>query len=269
MAENPVSASRSLVRELRQARITAGLSQEELGKAMNYSASLVSSVETAGRPPGKEYVLAVDRALKTGGLFERLLKDAASLDRAPVWLRDWILFEREATLLRWFEPLLVPGLLQTEAYARAVLEANGLLDPMEVDQVVASRMDRQAILTKLSPPTLIAIIDEGVLHRSVGGASVMADQCAHLLACAAHPHIHVHVVPRTVGGYAGMAGPFILAKGDDLEAAHLDNALHAQVVERRDALDTLIRRWEAIRGVALPRSLSIDLIREVAGTWQS
>ena len=184
------------MRELRQARITAGLSQDELGKQMAYSGSLVSAVETGQRPPGRDYVTAFDRALKTGGLFERLLADVVSLDRAPVWLRDWIIFEREATLLRWFEATVLPGLLQTEAYARAVLEASGLLDAAQVEEV--------------------------------GGPAVMADQCAHLLARAAEPHVHVHVVPASVGAYAGMAGPFILAKGDDLEAAHLDNALQAQ-----------------------------------------
>lgn len=269
MADGVMTASRFLVQELRQARIAAGLSQEELGRQMKYSGSLISAVETAQRPPGSEYVTAFDRALKTGGLFERLLKDMVSLDRAPVWLRDWIIFEREATLLRWFEPLLVPGLLQTEAYARALLEANGLLDATQIEEVVASRLDRQAILDRPSPPTVIAIIDEGVLHRQVGDAAVMAEQCALLLTRAAQHHVQIHVVPGAVGAYAGMAGPFILAKGDDLEAAHLDNALQAQAVERRDALDRLVRRWEAIRGQALPRGLSMDLIRDVMTTWQS
>ncbi|HEX8347716.1 MAG TPA: helix-turn-helix transcriptional regulator [Actinoplanes sp.] len=269
MADGVMTASTFLVRELRQARITAGLSQEELGKQMAYSGSLVSAVETGQRPPGHDYVTAFDRALKTGGLFERLLKDVVSLDRAPVWLRDWIIFEREATLLRWFQPLLVPGLLQTEAYARAVLEASGLLDATQIEEIVASRLDRQAILDRPSPPTLISIVDEGVLRREVGSPAVMAEQCAHLLTRAAQHHVHVHVVPASVGAYAGMAGPFILAKGDDLEAAHLDNALQAQAVDRRDALDRLVRRWESIRGQALPRALSIDLIRDVMTTWQS
>lgn len=138
-----------------------------------------------------------------------------------------------------------------------------------MDQVVASRLDRQTILDRPSPPTLIAIMDEGVLRRQAGSAAIMAEQCAHLLARAAQHHVHVHVVSRSVGTYAGMAGPFILANGDDLQAAHLDNALQAQAVERRDALDKLVRRWEAIRGQALPRALSMDLIRDVMTTWQS
>ena len=263
-----MSASSFLVDELRRARAAAGLSQEDLGKAINYSSSLVSAVENGQRPPTRDYLVGVDRALHTGGLFERLLDNVVSLDRAPVWLRDWIIFEREATLLRWFQPLLVPGLLQTEAYARSVLEWGGLLDPAEVEQRVASRMERQAILAKPRPPTVIAIIDEGVLHRLVGTPAVMADQCAHLLASAVLPNVHLHVVPAAAGAHPGLAGPFILGKGHDFEVAHVDNNLHAQIVDRRAAVDTLIRKWEAIRGEALPRTQTIDRIREVAPTWQ-
>jgi transcriptional regulator with XRE-family HTH domain len=161
VADGRQSASGFLVGELRQARAAAGLSQEDLGRAINYSSSLVSAVENGQRPPSSDYVVAVDRALSTGGLFERLLSGLVSLDRAPVWLRDWILFEREATLLRWSEPSLVPGLLQTEAYASAVLERNGLLSKAEIEESVASRMERQAILTRPTPPTFIASSTKG------------------------------------------------------------------------------------------------------------
>jgi transcriptional regulator with XRE-family HTH domain len=258
-----------LVRELRQARAAAGMSQEDLAKAINYSSSLISAVELGQRPPSRDYLALVDKALATGGYLERLLTDVVSLDRAPVWLRDWILFEREAVIIRWFEPLLVPGLLQTEAYARAVLTGNGLLDAAEIEQTVASRLDRQQVLFRPKPPTLIALIDEGALRRSTGDAAVMAEQCMYLLSQASQPNIHIHIVPAAAGTHAGMAGPFILAKGADLEAAHLDNALRAQVVDRRSALDRLAQRWEAIRCDALPRALSIELIREVARTWQT
>ena len=86
----------------------------------------------------------MDRVLNTDGLFERILSSLVSLDRAPIWLRDWIIFEQEATLIRRFQPLLVPGLLQTEACARAVLEWGGLLDESDAEKSVVSRMERQA-----------------------------------------------------------------------------------------------------------------------------
>lgn len=269
MPAQETTASTFLVQELRAARTGAGLSQEDLGKAISYSASLVSAVENGQRPPTREYVTAVDRALDKGGLFERLLDRIVSLDQSPIWLRDWIVFEREATLIRWYEQSLVPGLLQTEEYARAILDGGGLLTEAETERSVAARLDRQSVLSKPDPPTFIAIIDENVLHRRVGDASVMAAQCEHLAARAAEPHIQLSVVPASTGAHAGLAGPFILAKGADFEAAHLDNPLHAQIIDQRVGVDKLARRWEAIRGEALPRSQTIELIKEVGAKWQT
>ena len=265
----PMSASNFLLAELRRARSAAGLSQDELGKAINYSSSQVSAVENGQRPPTQEYVVCVDKALSTGGLFERLLQSLASLNQAPVWFRDWLIIENEATLLRWFEPLIVPGLLQTEAYAHAIVAGAGLLDATEVAQRVTARMQRQAVITKLAAPTLIAIIDEGVLRRRVGSAEVMAAQCDHLVSCAEQPNIRVHVVPSTAGAHAGLAGAFILAKARDFETAYLDSPWQAQILDRSGAIDTLSGRWEAIRCEALPRTLSTELIKEAAKTWQT
>ncbi|GIF19288.1 transcriptional regulator with XRE-family HTH domain [Actinoplanes tereljensis] len=269
MPEEQMTPSAFLLGELRRARSAAGLSQEDLGKSINYSGSQVSAVETGQRPPTRDYLVAVDGALGTGGLFERVLSELVGLDQAPVWFRDWLIIEREATLIRWFEPSIVPGLLQTETYAHAVIAGSGMVDPAEIEQRVVTRMERQRVLSSLTPPTLIALIDEGVLRRVVGDPKVMVRQCEHLLECAEESRIQVHVVPASAGSYAGLAGPFILAKGRDFEAAHLDTPWQAQIVGRRDAVDSLIKRWEAIRGEALPWKHSIDLIKEVAESWKT
>ena len=107
--------------ELRLFRASVSLSQDEFGRRIGYSGSHVSSVETGCRPPTKEYMGAIDSHFDTGGRFERMLRELAPLDVNPTWLREWIEFEREATTLRWFELAYVPGLLQTERYARATL----------------------------------------------------------------------------------------------------------------------------------------------------
>jgi transcriptional regulator with XRE-family HTH domain len=102
MPDELVSPSTFLLGELRRARSSAGLSQEDLGKTINYSGSLVSAVENGQRPPTRDFLVAVDGALQTGGLFERLQSGLASFDQAPVWFRDWLIIEREATLIRWW-----------------------------------------------------------------------------------------------------------------------------------------------------------------------
>jgi len=269
MSEDQVSPSTFLLGELRRARSAAGLSQEDLGKTINYSGSLVSAVENGQRPPTRDYLVAIDGALRTGGLFERLQNGLAGFDQAPVWFRDWLIIEREATLIRWFEPLIIPGILQTKAYAHAIIAGSGMVDSDEIDQRAATRVDRQSLLTGTRPPTLIAIVDEGVLRRRIGNPEVMAEQCRLLLDLGTRPHVQVHVVPRSAGVYAGLGGAFTLAKARDFEAAHLDNPLQAQIAGRSDDIDSLTRRWEAIHGEALPRPLSLDLIKEVVRTWQT
>jgi transcriptional regulator with XRE-family HTH domain len=262
-----MSASRFLVAELRQARAAAGLSQEDLGKAINYSASLVSAVENGQRPPTRDYLARVDETLKTGGFLERLLTGVVSIDQAPVWFRDWVILEREATLIRWYEQSVIPGLLQTEAYARVILEWGGLLSPAEAEQRLASRMQRQDVLTGERPPHLVAIIDENILHRPVGTGATMAEQCDRLVEWARRPNIHLHVLPMTAGAHCGLAGPFTLAKGADFEVVHLDNSLRAEIVDRRVDVDSVTRKWEAIRSEALPRTQSIAMIKEAAKKW--
>jgi transcriptional regulator with XRE-family HTH domain len=269
MPEDQVSPSAFLLGELRRARTAAGLSQEDLGKAINYSGSLVSAVENGQRPPTRDYLVAVDAALTTGGLFERLSNGLASFERTPVWFRDWLIIEREATLIRWFEPLIVPGLLQTKAYAHAIIAGSGMVDAADVDQRVTTRLERQSLLTAPKPPTVITILDEGVLRRCVGSSAIMAEQCQFLLESTAQPHTQIFVVPSSAGVHAGLGGAFTLARARDFDAAHLDSPLQAQITGRRDDIDSLTRRWEAIRGESLPRALSLKLIEDVAKTWQT
>jgi transcriptional regulator with XRE-family HTH domain len=264
-----VSPSAFLLGELRRARSSAGLSQEDLGKTINYSGSQVSAVENGQRPPTRDYLVAIDGALHTGGLFERMQSNLANFDQAPIWFRDWLVIEREATLIRWFEPLIVPGLLQTRAYAQALIVGSGMVDSSEVDQLVSARMDRRALIESPRPPTLIAILDEGVLRRPIGSSELMAEQCSHLVEAAQLSHVQIHIVPASTGVFAGLGGPFTLARGRDFETAHLDNVLRPQVADGTEAIDSLTRRWEAIRSEALPRVLSLELMREAANTWQT
>ncbi|TDC79548.1 XRE family transcriptional regulator [Micromonospora sp. KC606] len=261
-----------VVMELRLLRTTLGLSQEDFGRTIGYSASHVSSVETGGRPPTTDYALAVDRAhdpgcdRQQGGRFTRMLRELSKVD--PEWLREWIGLEREATLLRWYEPAFVPGLLQTEAYARAMF-ATGLLPPDDVEQRVVSRLERQTIVTREVPTPLVAVLDAMVLRRQINGhASVMREQIDHLVKMAELPHVQILVVTEEAGVYPGLQGGFILATlGDGSVVAHLDHQVRAQVVNGADDLANLQRTWESTRGEALSRRQSLDLIKEAAQTW--
>jgi hypothetical protein len=251
---------------LQVAMIESGQTAELLAGQIGVDPKTAARWVTPGRIPQTRHRARVAELVgrDVGDLWPDVLKR-----KEPTWLREWLEYEREARLLRWFEPALVPGLLQIEVYARAVIGWGGLFNADEVEERVASRMERQPILDGPRPPQFFALIDEAVLRRCVGSQAIMAEQCAHLARLAERPHVHIQVVPASAGGHAGLAGGFILAKGPYGEAAHLDDRLRAHVVNAEDDIDTLVAAWEAIRAEALPTSQTLDLIKEVAATWQT
>ncbi|SCL38423.1 Helix-turn-helix domain-containing protein [Micromonospora pallida] len=264
-----MTAAEILLDELRHARTSRGMSQDDFGRTISYSGTHVSAVETGSRPPTSEYVAAVDRALKTGGLFARLLDRLSDLDAAPLWLREWITFEQQARALRWYEVAWVPGLLQTEPYARAVFGSDGRLGAEEVESRVAARLARQKILSGNDPPQLTAVLDEAVLRRPVGGAAVMREQLFHLARVSQDSRrVRIHVVPSMAGAYAGLDGPFVIATLPGLvDVGYLDNRLQGQVIERTAELGALREQWEATLAEALTWQQSTELILEVAKSW--
>ncbi|MGW4467685.1 DUF5753 domain-containing protein [Micromonospora sp. NPDC004704] len=251
---------------LQVAMIESGHTAESLAAEIGVDPKTAARWVTPGRIPQTRHRARVAELVgrDVGDLWPDVLKR-----RHPTWLREWLEYERDARLLRWFEPALVPGLLQTEAYAQAVIGWGGLFNVDEVDELVASRIERQPVLDGRRPPQFFAMIDEAVVRRCVGSRAIMAEQCAHLVRLAERPHVHIQVVPASAGGHAGLAGGFILAKGPYGEAAHLDDRLRAHVFNTQDDIDTLAAAWEAIRAVALSAPQTLDLIKEVAATWQT
>ncbi|MEH1012633.1 helix-turn-helix transcriptional regulator [Micromonospora sp. CPCC 206060] len=264
MAGPRMSTLEFLAGELRRARTAAGLSQEDLAQQINYSQSLVSMIEQARRTPGLDFMTRADDVLHTDGLLVRL-QALVHIESAPPWFREWMAVEQEVAALWSFEVSVLPGLLQTEDYARAVLATGGLLPEDRAERLITSRMQRQAVLTRDRPPQFVAVFDEQILHRPVGGRAVMREQLAHLVEMGRRPHIQIHVVPADVGEYPGLAGPFVLGCYDDgTRVVHLDTPLHGQVIDRPEDVANLNRRWEAVRGEALSRRQSAELIAKVA-----
>ncbi|MDW5322728.1 helix-turn-helix transcriptional regulator [Plantactinospora sp. KLBMP9567] len=264
-----MSPSEFLTRELRRRRVAAGLSQEALGELMHFSGSHVSSVETGQRPPTPKFLKVADEVLNTGGLLMRLHEDLVKADESPVWAKEWLFYEELAEALRTFENTTIPGLLQTEAYARAIFESGGLLTPGEVERRVAARLERQAVLRRENPPQFTVVLDAGVLRRPVGGPEVMREQLLHLVDIAKEmPHVRMQVVPESVGAYSGLGGAFIIATlPDNEDVAYLDHQAPGQVVVGGPVLAWILKAWEAIRSEALPHQQSIERISEAAEKW--
>lgn len=182
--------------------------------------------------------------------------------RDPAWFRPWADVEREAVALRWFEAAVVPGLLQTEAYARAVLTSGPLI--AETDSLVEARLRRQsAALDRRRPPLAVFVIDEVALRR--GPAEIMAPQLDHLVELAARPNVMIHVLPITAGLHPGQAGPFIIAstpEGEDV--GYLDDQATGRITKE---VAPLWAAWDTVRSVSLPRDQTIDLLR--ARAWMT
>ena len=266
--DGQVSALALFSEELRRARAAAGLTQDQLADRVGYSPSLVAHVETGSRAPSLDFARRGDEALGTGGLLARLQLFVRS-EAHPAWFRDWVEIELEAVSLRWFEPLLIPGLLQTEGYARAVLAAAHPASPEdEVERLVSARMDRQVILDQPEPPLLWVILDEGVLTRPVGGPAVMRDQIERLVKTARQPRVVLQVVPSGVGAHAGLAGQFAIASFDGPpDVVYLDNALAGQVVERSADVARVALLYDILKAEALSPRASADLARKAIERW--
>ncbi|MEO3741974.1 helix-turn-helix transcriptional regulator [Plantactinospora sp. B5E13] len=260
-----MSASQYLIKELRWARETLGLTQEAWGERIHFSAKHVGAVERGERPALLGYLTAVDRAFGTALMeFYRLFVTG---EHVPVWYRPFVEYEGRATLLRVYHPLLVPGILQTEAYARAVLTGYRF-QPDIVEGMLATRLGRQEILRRRPDPCqLVAVLDEGVLHRRVGDAEVMRDQLKALVAACEQPNVRVQVVPFDAGAYVGLDGPLAIASVDGRSVGFLEGYLKGRVVESPDAATDLEGAWEAIRDYALPSHQSLEMITRAAERW--
>jgi len=254
--------------ELRFYRTRAGLSQKDLAARATVSHDVISKIETGERPPAGDFPPRLDAVpeLDTSGALTRLwdhLKKGQK-QRLYGWFQQWADIEAQAAVLRWYEPLVVPGLLQTEDYARAILSVrpDGNLD--DLDEQVAARLASQAILDRTDAPQLWCILDEGVLHRAIGGSKVMRSQLYHLAEVAEHPKTTIQVI-RTGGAHAGLLGGFIIADLDSKPpVAYLETAAEGQVTDGSSAVGHVALRFDRLRAQAESWVASRDLIRKVA-----
>lgn len=220
----PTVRSRRLAFELRRLREAAGLTRDQVSEETGVNPATLYRHETGsgGTRPQRRTMIAL---LNLYGASDEQRADLMALSReadVQTWLQPYhkelpehytayISFEAEARTVRNYESLFIPGLLQTEDYARAVIRGNlPMASQKEVDQRVQARMERQALLGKDDPLQLWAIVDEAALRRQVGGAGVMRAQLAAIAAATSEPHITVQVIPFSAGAHAGMPGSFIV-----------------------------------------------------------
>lgn len=255
--------------ELRRARNAAGLSQDALGARIGFSGEMVSKVETCDRRPSDKFAEGCDTAFPDlAGLFARLVAKAEKSSGVyPSWFASWVDAEQRASVIRWWEPLLVPGLLQTADYARMVFDAWQAIDGgADTDELVTARLARQAILDRQSPPSFWALVDETVLHRGVGDPKVMQDQLLHLAEMAERPRVTIEVVPADVGVHVGLLGAFAMAafEDDTPGIVYMESPDQGETTKHPATVAKIALTYDTLRTEALGGRASRDLIRKVA-----
>jgi hypothetical protein len=252
-----------------------GWTQVETGNKLGYSASLVSGIETGDKTPTADFARLCDRVFETPGFNEdsdpptpgtfMTLQALVAREAWPSYFAPVIDLETKAVRIHEWEMRAVPGLLQTEDYARAVIRAGKPLhDAVAIDRTVNARLERQVILTRDKPPMLWAVLHEGLLHHVVGRPEVMCAQLDKLAEMSSVPGIVLQVLPFTESDHPGTDGPILVYDFDgESSVAYCECKGGGKIVESSDEVADLTMVLNMIRAAALPPRESIKLIRKI------
>ncbi|GAA4551966.1 helix-turn-helix domain-containing protein [Streptomyces collinus] len=282
MQHGPAVRRRKLGAELRALRTSAGLTSGEAARLVGWHQSKVSRIETgtSGVKPADVRLLLDAYVVADSQLRELLMALAGSDDSGgrhhwwhayrgvlPPTYWDFISLESQAGAMRTLETTVVPGLLQTPEYARAVTRAavEGLPED-RLDTLVEVRLARQDVLRADPPLRLSAVLDEAVLRREVGGPGVMTRQLERLVEAARLPQVRLQVLPFAAGAHIGVTGPFVIfsfSSTSDLDVVVLDHLTSSLYLERKEDLQAYTEAFNALQIHALSPEDSLDFI---AGT---
>jgi hypothetical protein len=264
---------------LRRLREAQGISRETAGWEIRASESKISRMEL-GRVSFKERdvadlltlydvddreerrrLLALLHQANTPGWWHR------EGDILPGWFQSFLGLEASASLIRAYEVQLIPGLLQTTEYARAViLLGNSTASPREIDRRVGLRMRRQELLTRKDPPKLWVVVDEAALRRPIGGSSVMATQIATLADLAKLPNVTIQVVPFASGGHAAAGGPFSILRfpeHDLSDIVYIEQMNSALYLDKAEDVDYYAALMEQLCVQAEPPARTPEILDEI------
>nr|WP_203608207.1 helix-turn-helix transcriptional regulator [Streptomyces anulatus] len=255
---------------LRHFRERAGLSQEQLGKRIGYSKSQVAMVERGARPPKGAFVQQADEVLGAqGALIVAAPKPPKQTERRsplPDWFTPFAEEEAAATVRHAYEPHVMPGLLQTEAYARAVLAGQyPTFDDDEIEEKLASRLARQSLLSRRPLPDISFVLEMAALTRPIGGKRVRKAQLHHLATLAQLRHIQIQLMPEDVENHPALDGPFVLLENAERQRmAYIEGQGGSFFVTEHPALGNLFGKYGLLRAQAYTPDRSREKIEKMA-----
>ncbi|MFE0676150.1 helix-turn-helix domain-containing protein [Streptomyces sp. NPDC058867] len=265
---HPSDSLRTFGAVVQALREHAGLSRGDLAVVVQYSKHTVESVELGRRMPDTTFVERAEEALGNTGALRRaarhLTRGEAGL---AAWFRRWARLEREAVSLCTYECRLVPGLLQSEAYARAVFDNSiPLLTDQQTEAQLTARMERQRMLSERPTVPFSFIVEESVFRRRLGGAEVQASMLEHVLALTAPRNVTLQVVPVDVEFHGCLDGPVqLLETPDGRRLGYSEGQQNGRLISDVKEVSLLCRRYETLRSQALNPKESRDLLERLRG----
>ncbi len=248
-------------------RKRAGLTQEQFAPRVGYSVPMVASIEQGRRYPSKRFV---DKSEEVLDAFEVIRAAATPLTRKAglaKWFEEWADLEPLAVTLYTFESRMVPGLLQTPAYARTLFEKQlPAMSDEKIESNLTIRMERTNILTERPETIYSFVIEEHALRREVASAEVMREQIDHILALGERRNIDIQIMPQSRGYHAGIGGPLCLLETEDNTwYAYCEGQETGQLISDSKVVSILQQRYARMRAQALSVEASVSLLREIRG----
>ncbi|MFJ6797694.1 Scr1 family TA system antitoxin-like transcriptional regulator [Streptomyces sp. NPDC091268] len=264
----PDSDLRNFGETLKACRKRAGLTQEQLAPLVRYSVQYIGSVEQGRRPPSAKFVERVEEVLDAFGVIRIAAKRLYRRRGLARWFRRWAQYEETAVTLNTYECRSIPGLLQTEAYARAqIRDVPPLPTPERAEARVVSRLARQAILGKTPFIAFSFIIEQSVIERRTGGPEVTRELIDHLLECAKLPNVDLQIMPTISPEHAGLDGPFRLLETDEHEwVGYTEGPQTGQIIADPKAISNLHQQYAKLRIQALNPADSMGLLMRMRGS---
>ncbi|MFG2945999.1 helix-turn-helix domain-containing protein [Streptomyces adustus] len=265
---HPSDSLRTFGAVVQALREHAGLSRGDLAAVVQYSKHTVESVELGRRMPDEAFIERAEEVLGNTGALRRA---ARHLSRGEVglaaWFRRWARLEREAVSLCTYECRLVPGLLQSEAYARAVFEGTiPLRTDAELEAQLAARMERQTMMRERPTVPFSFIVEEHVFRRRFGDAQAMRGLVDHVLERSAPRNVTLQVVPLETGLHACLDGPVqVLETSDGRRLGYSEGQENGRLISAPKQVSLLCRRYETLRSQALSPSESRALLEQLRG----
>ncbi|WP_405747454.1 helix-turn-helix domain-containing protein [Streptomyces canus] len=253
-------------RQLKLFRERAGMDRAELGALTGYSASTIASFEQGRRIPPPRFIDQADEVLDAGGVLKAGKEDVARA-QYPAFFRDAAGLEAKAASLHVYATKAVPGLLQTEEYARAVFAMwRPLLAEEIIGQRVAARMARQEIFSRTPLPTISFVIEEFVLRRPLGGRGVMQGQLEQILQYGHRRNVEIQVMPIEREEHAGLDGPFTLIETQEGQRiAYVEAYKDSRLYTERRSVREIEEQYGILRAQALTPHESLALVEKLLG----